>query len=63
MMTWSSKERAKYVDASHNACFYTVTNRLWYMFVACKPIAKGDTGLTQAYCFMHLWRPILFAEC
>jgi len=41
-MTWSSKERARYVDASHNACFYTVTNRLWYLLVACKPIAKGD---------------------
>ena len=40
-MTCSSKERARYVDASHNACFYTV-NCLWYLLVACKPIAKGD---------------------
>ena len=38
----SSKERARYVDASHNACIYTVTNRPWYLLVACKPIAKGD---------------------
>ena len=43
MMTWLSKERARYVDASHNACFYTVTNRPWYLLVACKPIAKGDS--------------------
>jgi len=59
MMTWLSKERARYVDASHNACFYTVTNRPWYLLVACMPIAKGDIieahyGLTQAYCFIHL---------
>jgi hypothetical protein len=42
MMTWSTKERTKYVDASHNACFYTVTNRPWYLLVACKPIARGE---------------------
>ena len=31
----------KSVDASHNSCF-TVTNRPWYLLVACKQIVKGD---------------------
>lgn len=46
-LTFSTKQQRAHVDRYHNACLVTVTNRPWYLLVACRDIQKGE--MVQAH--------------